>query len=219
VLQDQNIKGLTLLEVLVVVVIIGVVSGVGYPKFSKWKKDREVRVASEKIFNLVNTIVAQTQRGYYPYVQVKVDFKKNPTTLTSSGMTKDKFGEELNNGGARLNCSDTVPWNQSPINSYEANKIVFDIEDDGAVCFSKDGKKYLLTGKLDSHINLFIEDRPKGKNDYIIICHERDKYGKKRTSCPAMKNTSTDDPVYLIEWTRFGTVNKFKWDGNAWRRL
>ena len=35
-LQDQNIKGISLLEILVVVVIIGLISAVGYPNFSKW---------------------------------------------------------------------------------------------------------------------------------------------------------------------------------------
>jgi len=219
VLQDQNIKGISLLEILVVVVIIGLISAVGYPNFSKWKKDREVRIGAEKVYGLVNAIVAQTQRGYFPYVQVKIQPKENPKIVTSSGMTKDKFSQQLNSGGGNLDCGDTVPWDKSPVQKYEADKIVFDIAANGSVCFSKDGKKYSLTEQLLKHENIFIEDRPKGKQDYIIICHERDTSGDKRTRCPVKKNRTIDDPTYLIEWSRFGTVNKFKWDGDAWRRL
>ena len=35
-------------------------------------------------------------------------------------------------------------------------KYVLHFDDDGAVCFSKDGSYYELTGKLDSNINLII---------------------------------------------------------------
>ena len=51
--QNQDIKGFTLLELLVVITIVIIISAVGYPKFSSWKKDREVRVASENIANMI----------------------------------------------------------------------------------------------------------------------------------------------------------------------
>ena len=41
--QDEKIKGFNLLELIVVVVIIGVISAIGYPKFSDWRLDRETR--------------------------------------------------------------------------------------------------------------------------------------------------------------------------------
>ena len=47
--QDEKIKGFSLLELLVVVVIIGVISGVGYPKFNEWRIDRETRSSVIKI--------------------------------------------------------------------------------------------------------------------------------------------------------------------------
>ena len=26
-------------------------------------------------------------------------------------------------------------------------------------------------------------------------------------------------PAYLVEWTRFGGISKFKWSGSVWTRL
>ena len=38
--QKQNIKGFTLLELLVIVAITLIVAGIGYPEFNKWIKLR-----------------------------------------------------------------------------------------------------------------------------------------------------------------------------------
>jgi type IV fimbrial biogenesis protein FimT len=70
----KNTKGFSLLELLVVVAIIGIISGVAYPNFSSWKKDREARVFTEKVANLFSSISTSAQRGSYPYVQVYFKF-------------------------------------------------------------------------------------------------------------------------------------------------
>ena len=35
--QDEKIIGFNILELIIVLVIIGVISGLGYPEFSKWQ--------------------------------------------------------------------------------------------------------------------------------------------------------------------------------------
>ena len=45
--QEKNNKGLSLLELIVVLSIVGILSAVAYPNFSSWYKEREVRQAEE----------------------------------------------------------------------------------------------------------------------------------------------------------------------------
>ena len=70
--QDQDIKGFTLLELLVVIVIVSVVSAVAYPGFTSWKKDREVGNVAIKVANFITTINTQAQRGSFPFVQIYI---------------------------------------------------------------------------------------------------------------------------------------------------
>ena len=81
--QKQDIKGFTLLELIVVVTIIAVISASGYPAFTNWKKDREVRIAAENVSSMLTGIVSQTQRGSFPYVQF--------TFLATSNVDKTIF--------------------------------------------------------------------------------------------------------------------------------
>mgnify|MGYP006058934531 CR=1 FL=1 len=67
--QEKNIKGFNLLELVVVLVIVGIVSAAAYPNFSKWKKEREVRSATEKIAGMISNVATQTQRGNFSYSQ------------------------------------------------------------------------------------------------------------------------------------------------------
>ena len=55
--QDQDIKGFTIFELLVVLAMIGIVSAVGIPNFTKWKKDRELRTGVEKVFSIMNNVI------------------------------------------------------------------------------------------------------------------------------------------------------------------
>ena len=82
----QDIKGFTLLELLVVVVLIGVLSAAGYPQFAKWSKDRKIRTATEKVVNILTSISTQAQKGYFPSVQLEVISTNNLLKITSKGI-------------------------------------------------------------------------------------------------------------------------------------
>ena len=52
----QDIKGFTILELLVVITIVAVISAVGYPNFMDWRKDREIRGSMEKVSSMLRSI-------------------------------------------------------------------------------------------------------------------------------------------------------------------
>ena len=70
--QKQDIKGFTILELLVVITIVAIVSAVGYPNFMEWSEDRKVRKASEQIASMITNINTQLQRGNFKYVQFQI---------------------------------------------------------------------------------------------------------------------------------------------------
>ena len=77
------------------VVIISVISAVGYPRFQDWKNDREVRLAAENIVSMINGIVSQSKRGSFPYVQLYIDVPNSDgsgdKTFETRGMSQKKF--------------------------------------------------------------------------------------------------------------------------------
>ena len=87
--QEKNIKGFTILELLVVIVIISVISAAAYPNFSSWQKERKVRGAAVEIKNLFTNISSQVQRGMYAFVQVDVveDETGQFLTITSKAVS------------------------------------------------------------------------------------------------------------------------------------
>ena len=83
--QEKNIKGFNILELAVVLVIVGVISAMAYPKFSDWKSKREIRDATLKIKSLMLGINGQVQRGLYVFVQVYVNVTDKDITVISKG--------------------------------------------------------------------------------------------------------------------------------------
>ena len=87
--QEKNIKGFNILELIVVLAIIGVISAAAYPSFSTWKTSRDVRtdvLRAKKVFEAIN---AQVQRGQFAFVQVYIDVEDDKVTFIIPG-----FGEK-----------------------------------------------------------------------------------------------------------------------------
>ena len=71
-MQNPNTKGFTLLELLVVIAIIGALSVAGIPSYIEWSKDRKVRKVNEQVAGLITRLNTQTQRGVFPFTQLKI---------------------------------------------------------------------------------------------------------------------------------------------------
>ena len=61
-LQEKNIKGFSVLELVVVLAIVATISVVAYPNFSEWNKERGVRSDVDKITALIRNTYTLKQR-------------------------------------------------------------------------------------------------------------------------------------------------------------
>ena len=223
VLQKQNIKGFSLLELLVVVVIVAIVSAVAYPNFSSWKTDRELRQGAEKITNLIAGINTQAQRGSYPYVQVHISPSgtagggSSSVTFTSKGMKQSTLSSKLN-AGTSLTCpmtgAGTGDWDVD-VAEYRLENLAVHFDSDGAVCFSKDGSLFGKEGQIKANLNVTIEKV--NSDNYVIICTLKNA-AKTGNECAINQAGGLEKPAYLVQWSRFGNVTKFKWSGSDWNR-
>ena len=125
--QKHDIKGFTLLELLVVVVIVLIVSAMAYPNFSSWRTDREVRMAAEKVASMITGIITQTQRGSFPYVQFSVNITGGVTNklFLTKGMSQ-KTLSNTKNAGNTVNCDivNAGVWDNHKVHSAEAEVAV-----------------------------------------------------------------------------------------------
>jgi len=212
--QKQNIKGISLVEMLVVLTIIGAIAGVGFPNFSKWQIDRKVRAASEKIATVFTSATSQVERGAYPYVRVLI---QSGVKISAHGITQEEFSNRLNNGDD-IDCGAGIFSSADEIISYTLEDIVLSHLNDGGgsagICFSKGGKYFKRTGTASTQNNINLDQ--KATPNFVTICYEKEK------SCDAVaKSFDTDDkqPVYLVNYSRFGMIQKYKWNysKNDWR--
>ena len=193
--QNQDIKGFTILELLVVVVIVVVISAVGYPKFNDWKKEREVRVAAVSVVSMINGIVSQSKRGSFPFVQfiATTSNEGGETSFETKGMSQSTFVRQR---ADILNSNDCAKsgrvWDKDKVH-FIKKEIKVNFVGSSSVCFSKDTSIYKSDDKLNGN--------------FIILCNKNNKD----------KICSTDEslllaPAYKIEWNRFGSVTKKKWN-------
>ena len=225
--QDEKIKGFNLLELLVVVVLIGIVSGLAYPNFKKWRTDREVRDAVFKIKSLIEGINAQVQRGQYVFVQVKVEDSELENNnqgliITSKGMSSAEFAPLLNNNESnwwtdipnRCNITEPDYWTDDPEvdgnDSIEVRQLIFEnvstawAGDIGAVCFGKNerwfnGNSNLVSGTGDNAV----------VDNFLFICNriDDDSQCNIRNGLPFTEHKN----LFAIEWSRFGNISIDKW--------
>ena len=236
--QDQDIKGFTILELLVVIAIIAIISAVAFPSFSKWSTERKVRTATEKVASMISNIATQTQRGNLAYSQLMVlAVPQQSSIFVTKGMGDKNFKDKLEKGQINCPVSPTGYWDDfgKPTKNIQGSNFseyyeFFDPEDKeigeskiavhftlpSAICFGKGGNYYKATNALSkvSNTNVVIEGN--STPNYIIICTYKNAQ-KNGNKCPT-RGKALEKPAYLVKWSRFGNVSKFKWSGSDWNR-
>ena len=228
---DEKTKGFNILELIVVLLIVGIVSALGYPEITKWRKDREVKSFAIATKTLIEGIVAQVQRGQYAFVQVRVDETgetQDPNsdrvlTITSKGMKPETLANFLNdrasawrtNAAGRCNIEDPDYWDADggtddliEVRSIDVVNLATTFRGGtGAVCFGKNDQWFSGAGTLA------VGGIPDGA---LFICE----IGVGRNTCDVNDEGSPTTGVvhkylYSIEWSRFGNVVLERWDNNA----
>jgi len=222
--QDQSIKGFTILELLVVVTIVMIVSAVAYPNFSSWSKDRDVRKGAERVSTMLSTITASVQRGNYSFVQFMIIPQgSNETTFHTRGLQRKGYTRLLkkrNSQNTQIICSlKNDDWKSNLGGNPEIQKItvkgvVTHLTSTSSVCFSKNAAHYSTSSGL-SQRNLIFEKND--HNRFIIVCNS-DLAKTNGGKCPLKKSSGLTKPAYLIEWSRFGQIQKYKFNGDEWIR-
>ena len=231
---DEKTKGFNILELIVVLLIVGIVSALGYPEISKWRKDREVKSFAIATKTLIEGIVAQVQRGQYAFVQVRVDEiaetqdedSDRVLTITSKGMKPETLANFLNdresawrtNAAGRCNIEDTDYCDADggtddliEVREIQVENLATtfrgsgDSEAIGAICFGKNDQWFSGAGQLA------VGGVP---DSALFICD----IGVDRNTCEVNDTGSPEVEhryLYSIEWSRFGNVVLARWNNNA----
>ena len=218
--QEKNIKGFNILELIVVLAIIGVISAAAYPSFSTWKTSRDVRtdvLRAKKVFEAIN---AQVQRGQFAFVQVYIDVEDDKVTFITKGMKTDTLASKINDGESAWNtsvasrCDMTTAdyWDVDgsedvviEVQSVAFKEITTNLASDGAVCFSKNARWFsgagdLLSGTGDTAV----------PDENLFLCERREEGSTCALGAGGEPNDLDANTIYSIDWTRFGEVTKDK---------
>ena len=217
-MQQKKIKAFTIIELLVVVAIIAIISGLAIPQFADMTKERGVKNSAERIKDLAVSINSQVQRGLYGFAQLNIQpladdagysFQTNGMLMsnlaTNIGETDDWYTTSVR-------CkNDDAFWDhlgslndRAEVRSFNIDNVKLSINNASAVCFSKDGTWFSTFGDLlDGEKTI----------DGMYICGDMSK------ECPTITGTgdaATFDMKFLYElsWSRFGNIKLERWDNN-----
>ena len=240
-MQVKKVKGFSLLELIIVIAIIGAMSATAFGPFMKWRAEREVRSQATKVASMMRSIFSQVQRGQYSFVQLDIYRDGKELVLETNGLKLKEFTDLVRDkwdGSTKkefhkfdTRCSMDINWDDEGATSNEltvqqikidetkvlmgfayidkasnAEKDSKPIPDSGGtICFSKDGTYYSVS---DIFYNTTSAGFEITENLYVCQKSAGNFCQKGGGSDPSQAN------FFRIEWSRFGSINLYKWANN-----
>ena len=223
-MQEKKVKGFSLLELLVVVVIIGALAGVGFQPFQKWRKDRLVRTQALQVSSVIQDIYSQVQRGHYGFVQFVVENDK----IYSNGMKMDNFtelvrkrytedGAETNFYNSETRCSDELIWDDEGETSNKLTVNSIEISDKIKLSYptssGDDPSISTQFSSTDVGMVCFSKDGSYYSGDTLMRVSSG---GDTNVRDEIIVSDEDGDNYFSIKWSRFGNIMLSKWTNGSW---
>jgi len=227
-MQEKKIKGFSLIEILVVMIIVSVISAMAYPNFQNWKKEREVRGSAEKVRNIFTNTITQVQRGLYGFAQVYIEpIAGSGVRLVTRGMFLSSVAKNIIQDNDRRGNSETAMQSRCQLTSsvgadaddetvisywdhdgsvtpraevvdITLNDVKTSITSASAVCFSKDARWYSANGDFIAGTDIVTS---------MYICLDDD-----TIACSGVEPDVKY--LYAVSWSRFGNIKLDKWNND-----
>ena len=187
---------------------------------------------------MISNIATQTQRGNLAYSQLMVlAVPQQSSIFVTKGMGDKNFKDKLEKGQINCPVSPAGYWDDfgKPTKNIQGlnfseyyeffnpedkvigeSKIAVHFTLPSAICFGKGGNYYKATNALSKVSNTNVVIEGSSTPNYIIICTYKNAQ-KNGNKCPT-RGKALEKPAYLVKWSRFGNVSKFKWSGSDWNR-
>ena len=233
--QEEKIKGFTIFEVIIVMVLIGIVSGLAYPNFSQWRKDRAVKNSAIKIRGLFLNTTAQVQRGLYSFAQVYVNagcgddedcteteekdiegiaFVSRGMKQTSISTQRSKYSTDWKESDTRCKMesggtgTEEDFWDDDGAVNDKPEVSAFNLEDISLNFIGEAAVCFSKDGSLYGTVGDFINGNEFfGSSVWVMyICDA------KNDRCIIDEDGETEGITYALSWSRFGNVTLYRYN-------
>jgi len=217
-------KGVTLIELLLVILLIGIFSGFAIPNVNKWIIDRQVKKEVYEFVGEINEMKSKVMGGQYPLAMVKWSAYSKRTrkyaSLKKYYMTHEDFftyyRDSKTSDRAREGCDDgiTLAVFATKLQKYQQLED-FTTEKmrhwpDIHMCISNDGSKRATKKGSNSHTLLTQNDPVTGDAiSRVILCSVKNTTNDK--SSDHCNDSNKKDYRYLLTWDRFVNIKIYKY--------
>ena len=227
-IKKNQIRGFTILELLVVLAVIGVFAGIAYPNISNWITDRNVKKEVYETVTFIKERKAEVTSGKYGMTQVLLNRQLQVFTMSPEKYFQiyKGFNSPFSTHKQNFTCGfgDTAGFTRQ--NQYDVEDFGVYVPDSNVhiypsawhnptrttICITKDGSiKYDKPNQ-----NARIKDDATGKMvDYFLFC------SKSNTTESTCKYNSSFDYRYMITLDRFQNIKVFKYskNKNKWMKI